>query len=147
MADVSYALSVKQPWATLLVYGLKTIEIRRWPTQRRGRVLIHAGCVPDSQDWAWQQLPPQLRQAARLVGGIVGTGELTGCIAYRNAATFAADEAKHRNHPTWFQPPVLYGFTFQNVAPLEFRRYPGWVRFFRIEHETAANVPPGPQEE
>src|SRR5262245_61764820 len=32
-----FALSVKQPWASLLVHGLKTIEVRRWPTARRGR--------------------------------------------------------------------------------------------------------------
>ena len=37
MAEIDYALSVKQPWATLLVHGLKTIEVRAWPTARRGR--------------------------------------------------------------------------------------------------------------
>ena len=67
MAEVCYALSLKQPWATLLVHGLKTIEIRRWPTRRRGRVLIHAARVPDPQPWAWEQLPPHLR-AARPAG-------------------------------------------------------------------------------
>ena len=35
-----YALSIKQPWAALVVQGLKTIEIRRWPTARRGQILI-----------------------------------------------------------------------------------------------------------
>jgi hypothetical protein len=142
MAELCYALSLKQPWATLLVHGLKTIEIRRWATRRRGRILIHAARVPDPQRWGWQQLPARLREEARLVGGIVGVGELTGCIAYRNAALFAADQSKHRNDPKWFRPPVLYGFTFQNLTPAPFRRYPGWVRFFRVESETSpsANV-------
>jgi hypothetical protein len=34
------ALSVKQPWATLIASGKKTIEIRVWPTEYRGDLLI-----------------------------------------------------------------------------------------------------------
>src|SRR5207245_2747235 len=34
MPEVRYALSLKQPWATLLVHGLKSIEVRRWSTPR-----------------------------------------------------------------------------------------------------------------
>ncbi len=36
-------LTVKQPWATLLVLGLKEYEFRSWKTNYRGKVLIHAG--------------------------------------------------------------------------------------------------------
>ena len=36
------AITVKQPWAFLIVSGLKDIENRTWPTKFRGRVLIHA---------------------------------------------------------------------------------------------------------
>src|SRR5205823_7843310 len=90
-----YALSLKQPWATLLVYGRKTIEVRRWPTARRGPVLIHAARVPDPRQEAWSLLPAELQQAAQLVGGIVGAGELTGCIPYRTLETFHADRSRH----------------------------------------------------
>lgn len=37
------ALTVKQPWASLLVAGLKTIENRSWTTNYRGPLAIHAG--------------------------------------------------------------------------------------------------------
>lgn len=36
------ALSVKQPWADLIVSGLKDIENRTWKTNFRGRIYIHA---------------------------------------------------------------------------------------------------------
>ncbi|MDB5252702.1 MAG: hypothetical protein JWP27_1871 [Flaviaesturariibacter sp.] len=36
------ALSLLQPWATLVVMGLKTIETRSWTTGYRGPLLIHA---------------------------------------------------------------------------------------------------------
>lgn len=35
-------LSLWQPWATLLVAGVKHVETRGWPTRFRGPLLIHA---------------------------------------------------------------------------------------------------------
>jgi hypothetical protein len=39
------ALSLKEPWATLVASGKKTIETRKWRTNYRGPVLICA-CQP-----------------------------------------------------------------------------------------------------
>ena len=35
-------LSVQQPWAGLIVAGLKKIEFRSWRTSHRGTILIHS---------------------------------------------------------------------------------------------------------
>jgi hypothetical protein len=131
----AYALSVKQPWAALLVYGLKSIEVRSWPTARRGRVLIHAAAGPDPRPEGWRHLPPHLHEAARRTGGIVGCGEVTACRAYRSREEFARDQPEHLNDPEWFSGPVLYGFRFANLTELPFRPYPGWVRFFAVSEE------------
>lgn len=40
------ALTVKQPWAGLIIAGGKDIENRTWRTSYRGRVLIHAAKTP-----------------------------------------------------------------------------------------------------
>ena len=127
-----YALSLKQPWAALLVHGIKTIEVRRWPTARRGRVLIHAARIPDPRSQAWSLVPAKLRKDAELVGGIIGAADLTDCLAYRDLQGFAADQKWHLNDPEWFEPPVLYGFRFANMAPAPFRAFPGWMRFFPV---------------
>ncbi len=45
-------LSIKQPWASLIARGIKTIENRTWkcPDKYIGqRILIHASSVPDKQ--------------------------------------------------------------------------------------------------
>jgi hypothetical protein len=132
MAKREFALSVKQPWAALLVHGLKSIEVRRWPTARRGRVQIHAARIPDPRSEAWERVPPEFRQAAKIVGGIVGVGDITHCRTYRTVEAFAADSTLHLNDPAWFQPPVLYGFVFTDTTAVPFRPYPGWVRFFSV---------------
>jgi hypothetical protein len=36
------ALSVQQPWASLIALGIKTIEVRSWRTNFRGKLLICA---------------------------------------------------------------------------------------------------------
>lgn len=43
------ALSVKQPWASLIAHNIKNIENRTWKTNFRGRIYIHASgkSVPD----------------------------------------------------------------------------------------------------
>lgn len=43
------AITIKQPWASLIVSGLKDIENRTWKTNFRGRVLIHAGKTRERQ--------------------------------------------------------------------------------------------------
>src|SRR5262249_36684185 len=130
-----WCLSLKQPWATLLVHGLKTVEVRKWPARHRGRILIHAARVPDSRPEARAQVPAHLEDAAQRMGGIVGAGELIDCVTYRNRAAFVADQARHLNEPSWFEGPALYGFVFTHLTPLPFRRYPGWMRFFEVEAE------------
>jgi hypothetical protein len=135
MTQKVYALSLKQPWAALVVYGRKSVEVRSWPTARRGRILIHAARVSDARPEAWARVPPELADAARLVGGIVGAAELTGCRAYRTPAEFAADSPLHLNDADWFQPPALYGFTLANAEVLPFRALTGWMRFFPVPDE------------
>jgi len=37
------AISIRQPWAWLIVHGYKSIENRSWQSQPRGRIWIHTG--------------------------------------------------------------------------------------------------------
>lgn len=61
-------LTVKQPWAYLLIAGLKDVENRNWPTNYRGELYIHAS-VEKSFDWGailWmsqQQFPKEMIQS------------------------------------------------------------------------------------
>jgi activating signal cointegrator 1 len=64
------ALSVRQPWASLIVCGLKTIEVRSWSTSYRGPLYIHAAKSLDEMAMNRFQLedPP--------TGALLGTVEL-----------------------------------------------------------------------
>jgi hypothetical protein len=81
------ALSMRQPWAWLIVNGYKDVENRSWSTRHRGPLLIHAGQArpdPDAIAWVtrWRgiRLPPVCD-----FGGIVGVVELEDCRAYSDS--------------------------------------------------------------
>jgi len=43
------ALSIKEPWATMILEGKKTIETRTWKTKHRGKILLCASKNPKSE--------------------------------------------------------------------------------------------------
>lgn len=118
-----------------MVLGLKTIEIRRWPTDRRGPILIHASSIPDEREEVWRAVPPVARGLAQLRGGIIGEAELVACFSYHNLTDFTKDQPKHWNQPEWFQGPTMYGFQFERPKPVTFRAFPGWMRFFVVDED------------
>lgn len=62
------ALSIKQPWASLIDSGAKTIEVRSWTTKYRGPLLICAGASPmKGFKWASPSLLGKALCVAQLV--------------------------------------------------------------------------------
>ncbi|MEX3954171.1 ASCH domain-containing protein [Paraburkholderia sp. EG287B] len=60
------ALSVRQPWAELILSGRKSMEIRTWSTEYRGPVWLHTG---QKRDPALEQ---QFGIEVPFVGGFIG---------------------------------------------------------------------------
>ena len=118
------ALSVRQPWAWLIVNGYKPIENRSWPTRYRGEVLIHAGKSVDKEGLAWvrQNFPhiPLPNGFSFECGGIVGQATITGCI-----------NPDSPNPSPWYAGE--YGFVMKDAKPLPFRPYPGQLGFFEVQ--------------
>ena len=103
------ALTIRQPWAWLIVHGYKDVENRGWYTPHRGRLWIHAGkATPDPQHFRWLAeefpaiyniLPPS---SALPLGALVGHAELVTC------ATTHASEWYRPGHFAWvLRDPVV----------------------------------------
>ncbi|MBA2226905.1 MAG: ASCH domain-containing protein [Thermogemmata sp.] len=135
---VSWALSVRQPWAGLLVAGVKTIELRRWAARHRGWTLIHAAQWPAGEALGWRYVAeaavryPRLWELCTLRGGIIGMAELVECVRYTQAGQFAADSSRHLQPPEAFHPG-LYGFLFRQPRPLPYYACKGQTFFFPVE--------------
>lgn len=70
-------LTIKQPWATLIIQGDKRFEFRSWKTNYRGELLIHAGKGIDKE--AMKRLKKYIPEDMPL-GKIIGKVKLVDCI-------------------------------------------------------------------
>lgn len=51
-------ITVRQPWATLLMLGIKKFETRSWSTKFRGMVMLHVSkAIPRAEDWGFFAWP------------------------------------------------------------------------------------------
>ncbi|MBL8795218.1 MAG: ASCH domain-containing protein [Planctomycetia bacterium] len=80
------ALTIQQPWASLIVAGAKCHETRSWSTRHRGPLLIHAGArFPEPARLLCRREPflsaLDGRTAAELpLGVVIGSVEIVECV-------------------------------------------------------------------
>ncbi len=119
------ALSLKQPWAELVVSGRKTLEIRTWRTKFRGEFFIHASHSIDKEGmvkFGFQNLP---------TGCIVGKAELVDVKEYQTKKEFDADISLHQVRlSNWDKK--RYGFILANVQRIEPKPAKGQLNFFEV---------------
>jgi len=70
------ALSIRQPYAEMILRGIKKIEYRSMPTKIRGRVYIYASLTAGSLE-AFEKL--KAHPGDFPTGVLVGTVEIVGC--------------------------------------------------------------------
>lgn len=117
-------LSIRQPWAWLILNAGKDIENRNWPTQFRGRFLIHAGKGMTREEYGnacytLEEVNPRIvlpafEMLAR--GGIVGSVELVDCVTDSESGWFFGD----------------YGFVLRDPQPMVFEPMKGRLGFFDV---------------
>ena len=118
------ALSIRQPWASLILKAGKDIENRDWPTKFRGRILIHAskGCTrQEFEDAIWfaedainRNINADLKTIER--GGIVGSVEIVDCVTHSDSPWFVG----------------RYGFVLRDPCVLPFIPWKGQLGFFDV---------------
>ncbi len=109
-------LTLKQPWASLIVNGYKEYEFRTWKTNYRGEFLIHAGLGVDKE--AMKRL--EYLNLDYPKGCIIGKATLTDCL-------FVDDKLKEelkRKDKLVYQGTINskdkeYAFKLENVSKVK----------------------------
>ena len=69
-------LTIKEPWASLIINGYKKYEFRSWKTKYRGKILIHAGMSVEKD--ARERFKEYNLEYYK--GAIIGEATITDCI-------------------------------------------------------------------
>jgi len=103
------ALSLKQPYAELILQGKKRIELRKWNTKFRGEFFVHSSLVPDKEAmgrFGFKELP---------CGFILGKVTLTGVKRYNSPEEHSKDKELHLASDDWGS----YGFILEKPVRIE----------------------------
>ena len=70
------ALTIKEPWASLIINGHKQYEFRSWRTHFRGKFYIHAGLSIEKQELSrFEEY-----KMTYACGAIIGEANLVDCV-------------------------------------------------------------------
>ena len=116
------ALSIRQPWASLIVAGYKTVENRPWRTHYRGPTLIHASLKLDREAYGDVEQGIHPVTGAPWIfsgmdfrtGGIIGQATIVDCV-------------EETDNPFFVGP---FGFVLEDAKPLPFHPCKGMLGFF-----------------
>lgn len=106
------AISVRQPWASLIAEGPKTIETRNWPTKYRGDLLIVSSKQPKIED-----LP---------TGQALCVVTLIDCRPMRISDELAAKCEYY---------PVAWSWVFKDKRPVEPFNVTGRLGFYEVDDD------------
>ena len=130
---MTLALSIRQPWASLILLAGKDIENRNRSTAVRGPILIHAAKGMTRQEYVdamefalaidtgnddFLMNSPRFDFDRLPRGGIIGSVILADCARRGGAVS------------PWFQGP--YGFVLRDPKPLDFIPFKGQLGFFDV---------------
>lgn len=94
-------ITVKQPWAHLIVHYGKDIENRSWNTHYRGQLLIHAGKGICKR--GMRLMPKDAKQDIMIHGAIIGICRLSDVLMDSSSQ--------------WFEGP--WGFELEGAYPID----------------------------
>jgi hypothetical protein len=123
------AVSIRQPYASLICSGIKNIENRTWNTKYRGDILIHACGKSLSKEKTFSVLNQQQWEHVndyfctdefnpdRLeYGAIIGSVKIIDCV--NNHESIWADKTKRPGIPIWnwvLSEPQYFDIPIENV--------------------------------
>lgn len=129
-----FVLSIKQPWAQMIIDGRKDVEIRSWATWYRGLLWIHTGQKLDTY------ASERFNERDVFRGGIIGYAELWGIRPF-SAASWEAWRSRHLDDAAFNEKSGKYGWIFRNperlVRPIPMN---GTTGLFRLPESIEAKL-------
>jgi len=112
------AVSIKQPWASLIVEGTKTIETRKWATKYRGPLLLVSSKQVDRYG------PANCVRGPQPLGMALAVANLVDCRIMKRSDEEAACCQEY---------PGAYAWVLEDVKPIEPFPVKGQLSLYDVE--------------
>lgn len=106
------ALSIIEPYPSLILEGKKRIETRSYPTRYRGRILIHASATRIPKEW--RHLVPLVSDVRP--GYVLCYADIVDCVKMTEEFIQSVPDAERE---VGFYSPGRYAWILDNVEPVE----------------------------
>jgi hypothetical protein len=125
------ALTIHQPWASLIAHGYKHVETRSWPTTHRGPLAIHAGRRSFAE--GYDVVEPRLKHArddkamealfdlyrsSFPLGAIVAVANVTDCVQVEHDADMTI-QLSAVEHALGDYTPRRYAWVLEDVRAID----------------------------
>lgn len=129
------AITIKQPWATLIAEGYKEYEFRNWKTKYRGEILIHAGKGIDKK--AMERF--QYLNLKYPIGQIIAKANITDCVKVDDELR----EKLKEKDPIVYKGVINktsndwdgYGFKLENIERIEPIKMNGKLNLWNYDYK------------
>lgn len=120
------AITILQPWASLIACGAKKIETRSWPTKYRGPIAIHAGKDQDKKGERIRHIVARAEQFSIIIpdmqfGSVIAIADLVDCIKMTDelfASQYDTEQGK-RELAFGYWSRDRYAWILKNVRPID----------------------------
>jgi hypothetical protein len=111
-------LSVRQPWAWLIISGIKDIENRNRPTKFKGRIYIHASqtidventAIGNTEQWILNRLTTEEKKRyfsePKVRGAIIGEVDIVNCVTETTSPWFIGKYGFVLANPVAYKKPI-----------------------------------------
>lgn len=111
-------LSLTEPYATLIVKGIKTIETRSWKTNYRGELFIHASGKNIAKEFLINDYVVSLIDGLNMnYGNIICRGNLVDCV-YMDEKFLNSIKEDEKEFKLGLYELGRYAWIFENVEPI-----------------------------
>ena len=132
------AISIKQPWAHLIIQGKKTIEIRSQGTNYRGKLIIHASGNLDKNDFLNANIDLKTMDS-------FDQKKLIGVVDLINVVKLDSDlweklRGQHIIPGRWIEIRHKYAWIFKDPQPIDPIEYNGLPSMFSVNPEIESKI-------
>ena len=113
-------LSLREPFATLIKNGIKTIETRSWKTNYRGKLYIHASSTKMPKEYKNnKELMALVNEEDLNYGTIICSCELVDCIEMTNEFVNNIKNNRKNEYITGKYSQGRYAWILKNIEVLD----------------------------